>query len=668
MPAGAEAEIKSLRDLRALTIEDAARRLPVALEGQILSFSADGDSLYLYKDGLGCEVLLGQGANTGMPFSPGQNVFVRGITGSDTFLPHISALTLRIQSESPLPQPIPLTPDNLFTPELDCAWVEISGQIQKLRQKERRIILPVLNDGYELDLHLPNTHANREIALSLQGQNTHVTGVLCTNSGLTRDLEGRYLTLASTQFLELHQSQIAKRAPLQPLPSLKGIAPLTNSLIRTRGVLTYSDRSRLILQSEGRGLLVRTLEPCQHPLGSLLEVSGILSLEPFTNSLKAQSVTFLEQSTLPAPLSFEPTTNLSQEVLDNVLVSLPAEIIERRFALTGSVLTCSAEGTLFQIGLPVSWADLKGLPIGARIQITGVYQRSSSSMPLNPTDPDGFHLLVQNDGQIEILDSGPILARGLAIRILVGTGVLSAAALLWIWLLRRKVAQQTRIISDTVARESSNRERERVARELHDSLEQNLTAVAFQIDNVIRFYKNQKYEPLGPALEVTKKMAKACQRESREAIYDLRGSDESAAWRDEMLLSEAERLGAEIKLKIQGMSYSINKDKQRQIRRIVREATYNGLRHGEATEIRVEYHYLPDSFTTIVRDNGKGFDTKGPRPEGHFGLAGMEERAGRIGAKFILDSTLGSGTTVTIQLPVNRKKTTNISHDQSLTD
>jgi len=236
-------------------------------------------------------------------------------------------------------------------------------------------------------------------------------------------------------------------------------------------------------------------------------------------------------------------------------------------------------------------------------------------------------------------------------------GLILAVALGWVWLLRRKVSEQTATISAKVAQESSAKERERVARELHDSLEQNLAAVALHIQNCILFYSKEKYELLGPALDLTKKMAKACQRESREAIYDLRGTDEeSAAWRDEMLLSEAERQGAEIKLKITGKSYSLEADAKRQLRRIVREATYNSLRHGAASEVIVEYDYTPDLFTAKVHDNGKGFDVNGPRPEGHFGLAGMEERAGRIGANFLLESELGSGTTVSIRLPVNKNK------------
>ncbi len=650
--------ITSIADLRQLDSEGISRNIDVEIEAQITHISPTRDGLYLNDGEHGCYVALKTAETREIFQRPGQRVLVKGFSNADSYLPHIEAISIEPKGNAPLPLPVPLTAENFILPESDCAWTTVKGQVIKGTFDSHRFILTISAFGQDIELHLPNTLESSALSKSLFDAEIEVSGVLISESDDSGQLVDRHIGVPSVQYIRMTSEDRNQEIPLISIAELLQSDTPRNGSLRTKGIITYRDNSRVVLQYDRCGLLVRTTTPCLFERGDLVETVGLASRESTTTIFKAQSFRLLETSELPEPTRIEDLGKINREELDNTLVTLKAEIHEKRIAVNGAIISAEANGKVFQIGLPVSWTDLRDTPPHSIADITGIFQQATATAPLNPVDPDSFQLLVMDTEDITILKrQGWWTPRRFQtlLTIFAIVGAILAMALTWVWLLRRKVAEQTDTIRAQIAQESSASERERVARELHDSLEQNLAAVALQIENVIRFHKNEKFDKLGHALDVTKKMAKACQRESREAIYDLRGSDEeSATWRDEMLLSEAERLGADIRLKISGKSYSLEADAKRQLRRIVREATYNSLRHGEATEVIVEYDYTPELFTAKVIDNGSGFDTKGPRPEGHFGLAGMEERAGRIGANFLLESAVGSGTTVSIRLPVKK--------------
>jgi signal transduction histidine kinase len=92
---------------------------------------------------------------------------------------------------------------------------------------------------------------------------------------------------------------------------------------------------------------------------------------------------------------------------------------------------------------------------------------------------------------------------------------------------------------------------------------------------------------------------------------------------------------------------------QEQINLIGREALVNALLHSEATCIEVEVEYLPRRLRVVVRDNGRGIDPQVAQTgsDAHWGLAGMRDRANRIGAKLTIWSRPGAGTEVEISVP-----------------
>jgi signal transduction histidine kinase len=103
-----------------------------------------------------------------------------------------------------------------------------------------------------------------------------------------------------------------------------------------------------------------------------------------------------------------------------------------------------------------------------------------------------------------------------------------------------------------------------------------------------------------------------------------------------------------IRLRIEGVSYRLHPDLGMNLLRIAQEAIANALRHANAQLIQIYLRYTPQTVQLTIRDDGCGFDPQ--LPARGFGLAGMQERAARIGATWHLVSQVGQGTIITVTL------------------
>jgi signal transduction histidine kinase len=90
-----------------------------------------------------------------------------------------------------------------------------------------------------------------------------------------------------------------------------------------------------------------------------------------------------------------------------------------------------------------------------------------------------------------------------------------------------------------------------------------------------------------------------------------------------------------------------------EVTHIACEAVINAVRHAAAARIEVALEYSPSRFRCIVSDDGKGMtrETSAEGSAGHWGLAGMRERAQRMGATLRIDSQPGGGTSVELSIP-----------------
>jgi signal transduction histidine kinase len=196
-------------------------------------------------------------------------------------------------------------------------------------------------------------------------------------------------------------------------------------------------------------------------------------------------------------------------------------------------------------------------------------------------------------------------------------------------------------------------ERNRLARELHDSVKQHLFSLAMTASAIrTRFDALPNVsEDLVEMVHEIETAAQAAQRETTRLIEDLRpGSLQeqglAAALNDYTLLFGAQE-HLLIYLNVLGNDGHLPPSVSEALYRVVQEALHNIARHARATRVDVNLRCLPAHVTLTVRDNGVGFDTAQARRG--LGLANMQERLMAIGGRLIVDSQVGTGTTVTAE-------------------
>ncbi len=215
--------------------------------------------------------------------------------------------------------------------------------------------------------------------------------------------------------------------------------------------------------------------------------------------------------------------------------------------------------------------------------------------------------------------------------------------------LARANAQLARYAS-TLEQLAISRERNRLARELHDTLAHSLSSVAVQLEAVNTLWAEdpkQAKEMLRQALEATRRGLE----EARRAIRALRASplDDLGLVLGIRSLAEslAERAGLRLDLQLPERLDGLHPEVEQCVYRVTQEALSNVARHAEARHLSVRLEQDASRLTLTVSDDGRGFDLAAAvSSDAHYGLRGMRERAALIGAGLDIKSWPGHGTTV----------------------
>jgi len=190
-------------------------------------------------------------------------------------------------------------------------------------------------------------------------------------------------------------------------------------------------------------------------------------------------------------------------------------------------------------------------------------------------------------------------------------------------------------------------ERERIARELHDTLLQGLLSASLQLS--VANSKIQRDAPAKPLIERILQLLRQAIDEGREAVRGLRTQADAL---ERAFAQTPHDLGldekAPFRLLVEGAPHALRPEVQGEVYRIGREALANAFFHAQASCVEMVLEYTSDRFRMVVRDNGCGMDPgvlQSGRP-GHWGLSGMRERSTRIGARLKVLSAPGAGTEI----------------------
>jgi signal transduction histidine kinase len=213
--------------------------------------------------------------------------------------------------------------------------------------------------------------------------------------------------------------------------------------------------------------------------------------------------------------------------------------------------------------------------------------------------------------------------------------------------------QLTRL-SDKSRQSAVMAERNRMAREVHDTLAQGFTGIVVQLEAVKEAMSQGQTDKVSAHLGRAGELARESLQEARRSVQALRprsldGNPLGAALAD-LLTKMTSGTPVEARLTIDGEPRELPPEWESNLLRIGQEVRTNALRHAGPSEFHVRLFFESHEIGLHLRDNGCGFDTK-RRHEG-FGLQGIRERTESMGGKFSIISTSGIGTSVSIVLPV----------------
>jgi signal transduction histidine kinase len=198
-------------------------------------------------------------------------------------------------------------------------------------------------------------------------------------------------------------------------------------------------------------------------------------------------------------------------------------------------------------------------------------------------------------------------------------------------------------------------ERNRLARDLHDSVTQTLFSAVFTAEAAAELLER---DPPRAKAEVRKlqELAKAAVREMRALVFELRPAEIEVEGLVPTLRKHIGVLrrvhGVDVVLNVEG-ARRLPLGAERELYRIAQEAIRNALQHSGGSRISVEMTIRDSVVSLCVSDDGVGFDPEAPQVRGrHLGLTSMMERAGLLGGELHIESAPGSGSKVWLEAPV----------------
>jgi signal transduction histidine kinase len=655
-----------------LTRKDAGNHQRVLIRGVITCALNDLKGAVVQDATGGIYVDLWSATNT-VTLQMGDVVEVKGVADPGDFAPRVQAARVTRVGPGELPAPVRPYWDQLINGSLDTQFVEIEG-----------VVTAMSADGATLLTH------GGMVNVKLFGMN------IPTNDVALKQYEGALIRLRGCLFASwdpaTHQVKVGdirmfapalmidERAPADAFagtpksePDLLRFDPQASTLRRVKvtGQIIHESENEYFAMDGTNGFRFIPHKATRLAIGDLVEVAGFPSLTGPSPVLQEASARKTGEAPLryARPLEvdnlFQAGNDATRVSVEAVLLNLSADqrTLELQAGLRRFVARLDDENnpdTNQTAANNAKPAHSITLPLGSRLQLTGVYAGQGGNQTTG-MEVSNFELLLNSPADIVVLARPSFWTLG---RLLVLVGALLCVlglALIWIRLLHHKVQKRTaqlqkemHIREQAENQRSLAQERARIARDLHDDLGSSLTEITMlaTASPALKF----------PAEEIAERMETIAVK-SRTLVNAL----DEIVWvvdpeRDNLgsvaryLASYTEEFlkGLKIACRVQIPNSFPEREVSGEVRHdlflAVKEALNNAIRHGGATEIEFRVRVLDDRLQISITDNGSGFEASGLSTG--RGLLNLRNRMERLHGQCELQSSPGAGATVTLELPL----------------
>lgn len=665
--------------VRQLTPDAAQKNYPVRLRGVVTYYDGPLFNLFLQDATAGIFVLME--TNLSATVAAGQQIEIDGVSSKGDFAPIVRASTVRVVGAGQLPVPRRVSFDQLATGDEDSQWVEVSGLVRSATVPDDNYSATTTDSRYYLILSMDGQRLTVSIrglspteAARLVDARVRLRGVCYSRFNMKRQLRLPWLAVSSLAGVSIEEPSHGEPEEVS-ITSLSQFSSQGHygQRVKVSGVVTLQKGDGGFFMQDGNsGLFVRTDQDIKLTPGTRVAALGYAVFGQYTPSLEDADVQSLGQGALPAavPVTLKSLLD-SPEEFEGMLVRVEAVLVNFIENPSGHTLGLQSANTIFTARLEDPQVDehLKALKLGSTVALTGVFLAEppskwtphlirSGEKPVanfHYIPPQSVQILLRSSMDIAVLRQPSWWTFSRLLWTLGLMSLIMVAGLMWVFALDQRVRQQTLLIQQKVKREAILEERDRIAREFHDTLEQELTAIVIQLD-AVEAQSDSSPETMRRLLEQARNMTGRSLSEARRSVWDLRShlleTGDLVTALTEMSAPLAVASGVNIAVEFSGVPRKLPAVTEHHLLRVSQEALANALKHSGAKRIVVALNYEESDVTLCFRDDGKGFDrsTVGHASKGHFGLLDMQERAEKIGARFSLNSQPGHGTEILISV------------------
>lgn len=681
--------LRQCSEIRLLSREEAATAIPVQVTGVVTRIDA-GTNGFVVHDDAGVWVYTSKEVRATMlkepapPMSVGDVVEIHGQSGPGHFASTIWPHRIRVVGRRDLPPAIPVTLAELNTGFHDSQRVSFTGVVQVVERTATYRNEPVLQfnlsslGGHAFFWHFDlgtDTQAARYLDAEVK-----VTGVCGPNFNTRGEIVGVRIQSADASDIEMITPGVTDpfKAPLVPLRKISGFHASFDPLHmrRIEGVLTYIEPGQfLYLQDGNRGVRVETRQEDVFPLGSFIEAAGFIATPHYYAEMEEALLRVKAAGTVPAPTPA--TLDAIRDVrlgrhgtfvddYDGRLITLRGKMVSLQHVPGGPVrLFFENEGELIPASLAESHphASLDELLPGSVLDVTGVckltFQRERL-MTDRSFSPTAIELLLRDAGDVKVVSAASWwTVRRLAITLGI-TLVVLLLALIWVRVLRhmvsvrgRELAEETRARRDSeIEFQATQRERSRLAADLHDTMAQTLTGVAMQLE-AAKDLQPRNAEQSTRHLDLARQILSRSREDVQRHVFNLRANpmEDGSLANALQRIADDRSLGLAVEIRVEaadGIPH-VPDFIAGNLLLIAQEAITNALKHAAPRRITLRLSSEPAAITLVVENDGNGFDPdKAPGIQrGHFGLQGMRERMKRLGGTLTIKGGQGRNTVLT---------------------
>lgn len=660
-PAPAGGVLTNAAQIRRLTAAQAAGEIPVKLRGVVIDESEPREHAVILSDG-SASLYLHSETNLFAPYHRQDLLEVSGYSSQGQFAPCVVAAAVQKTGYSALPPAQPVTYQQLVTGALDAQFVQITGVVRECWPARAgdttwRIVLAA--DGGDIPVRIPlpqraDVQADAEVTIEavclyeFNRKRQAISPVLQVPHGLS--------------------ARIVKPAPADPyatppqtLASLLQFSSevLYGHRIHVRGVvISTQPRSLVWIRDASSSLRIQTLDSDDLQPGDEIDVLGFPGYGTATPVLEDATYRKVGRSSPPAPLLLTDLPEATDHQDD--LVCLDATLAEVHSQFDGLLLVLDRQGTGFNAvlkrstnqAIPAAWQP------GSVLRVAGICDviYDSSKPVMGIWHPQSIQILLRSPGDVTVLQAPSWWNARHVVFVL---GLCAAASLVAtggvILLARRRLHEQARRRAMAEAEFAAIlTERNRLAREIHDTLAQGYTATLLQLQ-LVELHAAGNHEAMARHLDKAKQMIRESLKEARNSIWEmqpqvLETGDLVSALKN-ILKQLSDGVVPHTQFEVTGHPRRFSPMVENNILRLGQEAITNAIKHSRAGQISVRLHFAADCFRLQVVDDGQGFDpAQPPASEGGFGLVGMQGRAKELNAELQIHSRPAQGTEVSLQL------------------